>query len=62
MMVAYPLMPVAYILGVAWEDCGPVAEVIGLKTFVNELVGYQKLEEIVQTGAIKHVSQYNNNP
>ncbi|KAK3790382.1 hypothetical protein RRG08_038447 [Elysia crispata] len=54
MMVAYPLMPVAYILGVAWEDCGPVAEVIGLKTFVNELVGYQRLEEIVQTGAIKH--------
>ncbi|GFS24401.1 sodium/nucleoside cotransporter [Elysia marginata] len=54
-LVAYPLMPVSYVLGVAWEDCGPVSEVIGLKTFVNELVGYQRLEEIVRSGGIKHV-------
>ncbi|RUS86784.1 hypothetical protein EGW08_005444, partial [Elysia chlorotica] len=52
-LVAYPLMPVAYSLGVAWEDCRPVAEVIGLKTFVNELVGYQRLKQLVQEGAIK---------
>ncbi|XP_059149682.1 uncharacterized transporter YutK-like [Physella acuta] len=51
-IIAYPLMPVVYLMGVPWYDCRAVGEIVGLKTFVNELVGYQRLSEMVKAGEI----------
>ena len=41
-------MPVVYLMGVRWEDAGEVAELIALKTFLNEFVAYEKLSEFIQ--------------
>lgn len=36
-------IPVAFIMGVPWEDCENVGQLIGLKTIVNEFAAYQLL-------------------
>ncbi|KAK0060502.1 sodium/nucleoside cotransporter 2 [Biomphalaria pfeifferi] len=51
-IIAYPLMPVVYLLGVPWHDCKVIGEVVALKTFVNELVAYQRLSEMVKAGRV----------
>ena len=43
----YLLMPVVYLMGVRWEDAGEVAELIALKTFLNEFVAYEKLSKLI---------------
>ncbi|XP_008060278.1 sodium/nucleoside cotransporter 1 isoform X1 [Carlito syrichta] len=43
LICSYILRPVAFLMGVAWEDCPVVAELLGIKMFLNEFVAYQKL-------------------
>lgn len=40
---SYVLRPVAFIMGVPWEDSDVVAELLGIKTFLNEFVAYTRL-------------------
>ena len=40
-------MPIAYMMGVEWEDCGKVAELLGIKTFINEFVAYERLGVLI---------------
>ncbi|XP_005089087.1 solute carrier family 28 member 3 [Aplysia californica] len=44
---SYVLMPLAYIMGVEWEDAGTVAELLGIKTFLNEFLAYDKLSSFI---------------
>ncbi|XP_012946918.1 solute carrier family 28 member 3-like [Aplysia californica] len=44
---SYVLMPLAYIMGVEWEDAGTVAELLGIKTFLNEFIAYDKLSSFI---------------
>ena len=39
-------MPVAFMMGVPYEDSFIVAELIGTKLFINEFVAYEKLSEL----------------
>lgn len=39
-------MPVAFIMGVPYEDSFIVAELIGTKLFITEFVAYEKLSEL----------------
>ncbi|RMG14589.1 MAG: NupC/NupG family nucleoside CNT transporter [Planctomycetota bacterium] len=41
------LAPVAWLLGVPWEDCGLVGRLIGIKTVVNEFVAYIDLSTML---------------
>lgn len=41
-------MPLSFMMGVSWEDSFIVAELIGMKTFLNEFVAYQKLSELIK--------------
>uniref|UniRef100_A0A8C3WU99 Sodium/nucleoside cotransporter n=1 Tax=Catagonus wagneri TaxID=51154 RepID=A0A8C3WU99_9CETA len=43
LICSYVLRPVAFLMGVAWEDCPVVAELLGIKLFLNEFVAYQEL-------------------
>ena len=43
LICSYVLWPFAFLMGVAQEDCRQVAELIGIKTFVNEMVAYTEL-------------------
>lgn len=36
-------MPVAFLMGIPYEESFTVAELIGTKLFLNEFVAYQKL-------------------
>ncbi|XP_072025646.1 solute carrier family 28 member 3-like [Amphiura filiformis] len=47
LICSYVFMPLAYLMGADWEDCGIVAELIGTKTFLNEFVAYEKLSEYI---------------
>lgn len=39
-------MPVAFMMGVPYEDSFIVAELIGTKLFLNEFVAYQELSKL----------------
>jgi CNT family concentrative nucleoside transporter len=41
--LGWAMAPIAYMIGVAWEDCRPVGWVLGTKTAFNELVAFQDL-------------------
>ncbi|XP_011889960.1 PREDICTED: sodium/nucleoside cotransporter 1 isoform X3 [Cercocebus atys] len=45
---SYILRPVAFLMGVVWEDCPVVAELLGIKLFLNEFVAYQELSKYKQ--------------
>ncbi|KFV72836.1 Sodium/nucleoside cotransporter 2, partial [Dryobates pubescens] len=42
---SYVLMPVAFLMGADWADSPVVAELLGIKIFLNEFVAYQHLAE-----------------
>lgn len=46
------MIPVVYLMGVPWKDCRIVGEVVGLKTVVNEFVGYTRLGDFIKIKAI----------
>ncbi|XP_054569180.1 sodium/nucleoside cotransporter 1 isoform X1 [Eptesicus fuscus] len=48
LICSYVLRPVAFLMGVAWEDCPVVAELLGIKLFLNEFVAYQELSQYKQ--------------
>lgn len=40
--------PLAFAMGVPWDDCGVVGELIGIKTFANEFIAYSRLSELAK--------------
>lgn len=44
--------PVAFIMGVPWEDATTIGALLGKKTILNELLAYQDLQIILQEGKI----------
>ncbi|XP_044518098.1 sodium/nucleoside cotransporter 2-like [Gracilinanus agilis] len=42
---SYILRPIAFMMGVDWEDCPMVAEMLGIKFFLNEFVAYEQLSQ-----------------
>uniref|UniRef100_A0A3Q3RIV5 Solute carrier family 28 member 3 n=1 Tax=Mastacembelus armatus TaxID=205130 RepID=A0A3Q3RIV5_9TELE len=48
LICSYIFMPLSLMMGVSWEDSFIVAELIGIKTFLSELVAYQKLSELIK--------------
>lgn len=36
-------IPLSWIIGVPWDECEQVGELIGTKTIINEFVAYEKL-------------------
>ena len=45
-------MPVAYTLGVEWEDSLHVGELLGVKVAINELLSYLSLGKLNMNGVI----------
>lgn len=42
-------MPVVYLMGVRWEDAGQIAELLAIKTVLNEFVAYEKLAKLIKS-------------
>lgn len=48
----YVLAPVAYLLGIPWEDCSKAGTLLALKTVFNEWLAYSRMHEMVQAGEL----------
>ncbi|XP_059156382.1 solute carrier family 28 member 3-like [Physella acuta] len=48
MLCSYFLYPVAVFMGTEWSDCRRMAELVGIKTFTNEFIAYEKLAELIK--------------
>jgi CNT family concentrative nucleoside transporter len=49
--------PLAWLMGVPWSEAGDVGTLIGIKTAINEFVGYVRLQEMVEAGQLSERSQ-----
>lgn len=52
-------IPLAYIIGIPWEDCEKIGAVIATKTIINEFVAYERLGELKKNHLIS-VSCFDN--
>ena len=46
------LAPLAWLMGVPWQDAQLVGGLMGIKTVLNEFIAYQELAEAIGTGAL----------
>lgn len=46
LICSYVFMPLAFMMGVPYQETFTVAELIGIKLFINEFVAYEKLSEL----------------
>ncbi len=44
--------PLAWLMGVPWAEAGSVGTLLGIKTVVNEFVGYQQMEQMAAQGLL----------
>jgi len=50
------LAPLAWLMGVPWEDAPRVGALLGVKTVLNEFLAYAELAELVEAGALQERS------
>lgn len=53
----YVFMPLAWSMGVKWDECHDVGTLIGLKTIVNEFVAYTELENMISKNILSPRAQ-----
>ena len=51
-IVGWVMAPVAYMLGVAWEDCKGVGKLLGTRTVLNELIAFSDLGVLKEKGIL----------
>jgi CNT family concentrative nucleoside transporter len=47
------LAPVAWGMGVPWQDAAQVGALLGVKTVLNEFIAYQELARLIEAGALQ---------
>ncbi|KAH9500976.1 hypothetical protein Btru_069385 [Bulinus truncatus] len=52
LICGYILQPLVFTMGVQWQDAGHIAQLIGIKTFINEFVAYNKLSDMMKTRSL----------
>ncbi|XP_066924761.1 solute carrier family 28 member 3-like isoform X1 [Clytia hemisphaerica] len=50
---SYVFMPFAFIMGVDYKDSFEVAKMLGIKTFLNEFIAYEKLGDIIKNRVLE---------
>jgi CNT family concentrative nucleoside transporter len=53
-MVGYSFAPVAWLMGIAWEDAVLVGQLLGEKTILNEFYAYKTLGEMKAANLFSH--------
>ncbi len=51
-LLGVALAPVAFLLGVPWEDATQIGSLLGIKTVLNEFLAYQGLADLIAQGKI----------
>lgn len=57
LVFGYLLRPLAWLMGVPWNEADEVGTLLGIKTVLNEFVGYVKMEEMVAAGQLSERSE-----
>lgn len=52
LLLGYLLSPIAWIIGVPWEDAINVGSLIGQKVVLNEFIAYLNLSQLIPTGVL----------
>ncbi len=52
-LTGYVFAPVAFLMGIPWEDCFEVGKLLGVKVVFNEFISYQKLQTYIDQGALQ---------
>src|SRR5262249_40486048 len=55
--LGYLFAPIAWIIGIEWQDCLPAGQLLGKKMFANEFVAYQELARWKQSDSTVHLSE-----
>ncbi|KAK0054280.1 solute carrier family 28 member 3 [Biomphalaria pfeifferi] len=63
LICSYILYPVAIFMGTEPDDCRQVAELVGVKTFTNEFIAYQKLSVLIKNRKeyLRYIGQFGSN-
>lgn len=56
-LLGWLLRPLAFLMGVPWEEAGRVGSLLGIKTVVNEFVAYAQMREMVAAGELSARSE-----
>jgi CNT family concentrative nucleoside transporter len=56
-LLGWIFRPLAWLMGVPWHEAGEVGSLLGIKTVVNEFVGYLQLQEMREAGALSERSE-----
>ncbi len=51
-ITGYAFAPVAFVMGVPYDECIEVGKLLGIKIVFNEFISYQKLKHYVDAGAL----------
>ena len=51
-LLGFALAPLAFAMGVPWQDAAQVGALLGVKTILNEFIAYQQLGVLVRAGEI----------
>lgn len=46
LILAKIFTPISYLMGVPWEDCEKVAELVGIKISINNMIAFKRLGEM----------------
>lgn len=52
-VTGYIFTPFAFLMGVPWEDCSKVGELLGIKVVFNEFISYQKMQAYITAGTLQ---------
>jgi CNT family concentrative nucleoside transporter len=52
-LLGWALAPLAWVMGVPWQDAVPVGSLLGVKTVLNEFIAYDDLGKLIRSGAIE---------
>lgn len=51
-ILGFLFRPLAWVMGVPWAEAGQVGSLLGIKTVVNEFVGYAELQKMTAAGGL----------
>lgn len=52
-ITGYLFSPVAFLMGVPWEDCLKVGELLGVKVVFNEFISFQRMQTLIADGSLQ---------
>lgn len=52
LILSFIMAPVAWLIGIPWNDCRQVGALLGTKTILNEFIAFLDLKQLIESGKI----------